>query len=82
MSNKNQKITYPILVTGAAGQVGAVGFKIVEQLQAKAVPVRRHRVFCQYFTSDGIPNEYHRNKFKLTTKVTRGSTIVWSFFLS
>ncbi|MFI5343337.1 MAG: NmrA family NAD(P)-binding protein [Chlamydiales bacterium] len=30
----------PILVTGAAGQVGAVGFKIVELLRAKAIPVR------------------------------------------
>jgi len=30
----------PILVTGAAGQIGAVGFKIVECLRAKGVPVR------------------------------------------
>ena len=33
-------ITSPILVTGAAGQVGAVGFKIVEVLRGKGVPVR------------------------------------------
>ncbi len=38
-SNKNQ-VNHPILVTGAAGQVGAVGFKIVEFLRAKAIPVR------------------------------------------
>lgn len=31
---------HPILVTGAAGQVGSVGFKIVELLRAKQVPVR------------------------------------------
>jgi NAD(P)H dehydrogenase (quinone) len=33
-------ITSHILVTGAAGQVGAVGFKIVELLRGKGVPVR------------------------------------------
>jgi NAD(P)H dehydrogenase (quinone) len=33
-------ITSPILVTGAAGQVGSVGFKIVELLRGKGVPVR------------------------------------------
>jgi uncharacterized protein YbjT (DUF2867 family) len=33
-------ITKPILVTGAAGQVGAVGFKIVELLRSKDIPVR------------------------------------------
>jgi len=30
----------PILVTGAAGSVGSVGFKIVELLRAKSMPVR------------------------------------------
>jgi len=30
----------PILVTGAAGNVGSVGFKIVEQLRSKNIPVR------------------------------------------
>jgi len=30
----------PILVTGAAGNVGAVGFKIVELLRSKNLPVR------------------------------------------
>jgi NAD(P)H dehydrogenase (quinone) len=41
-SNKNQvnAINNPILITGAAGQVGAVGFKIVELLCAKKIPVR------------------------------------------
>jgi NAD(P)H dehydrogenase (quinone) len=33
-------ITSPILVTGAAGQVGSVGFKIVELLRGKGIPVR------------------------------------------
>jgi NAD(P)H dehydrogenase (quinone) len=33
-------ITRPILVTGAAGHVGAVGFKIVGLLRGKGVPVR------------------------------------------
>jgi uncharacterized protein YbjT (DUF2867 family) len=33
-------ITRPTLVTGAAGQVGSVGFKIVELLRGKGVPVR------------------------------------------
>lgn len=33
-------ITRPILVTGAAGQVGSVGFKIVELLRGQGVPVR------------------------------------------
>ena len=37
---KQESITNPILVTGAAGQVGSVGFKIVELLRAKEVPVR------------------------------------------
>lgn len=31
---------HPILITGAAGQVGAVGFKTVELLCAKGIPVR------------------------------------------
>ena len=30
----------PILVTGAAGQVGGVGFKIVELLRERGAPVR------------------------------------------
>jgi len=30
----------PILVTGAAGKVGSVGFKIVEMLRSKSLPVR------------------------------------------
>jgi NAD(P)H dehydrogenase (quinone) len=33
-------ITRPILVTGAARQVGSVGFRIVELLRGKGVPVR------------------------------------------
>jgi len=33
-------VTKPILVTGAGGQIGAVGFKIVELLRAKDMPVR------------------------------------------
>jgi len=33
-------VNEPILVTGAAGAVGSVGFKIVEQLRAQGVPVR------------------------------------------
>jgi NAD(P)H dehydrogenase (quinone) len=33
-------ITSPILVTGAAGHVGSVGFKIVELLRGKGIPVR------------------------------------------
>jgi NAD(P)H dehydrogenase (quinone) len=43
MHNKTHQpgaITSPILVTGAAGQVGAVGFKIVELLRGKGIPVR------------------------------------------
>jgi nucleoside-diphosphate-sugar epimerase len=32
--------TKPILVTGAAGRVGSVGFKIVELLRQKGLPVR------------------------------------------
>jgi uncharacterized protein YbjT (DUF2867 family) len=31
---------HPILVTGAAGQIGSVGFKIVKILREKAIPVR------------------------------------------
>lgn len=33
-------LNHPILVTGAAGQIGGVGYKIVELLRAKAIPVR------------------------------------------
>lgn len=38
----NQKYdpNHPILVTGAAGQIGAVGFKTVELLCADKIPVR------------------------------------------
>jgi len=32
--------TPPILVTGAAGRIGSVGFKIVQQLREKGLPVR------------------------------------------
>jgi len=32
--------TQPILVTGAAGRIGSVGFKIVQQLREKGLPVR------------------------------------------
>jgi len=38
--DQTDAITSPILVTGAAGQVGSVGFKIVEILRGKGVPVR------------------------------------------
>lgn len=38
--NQETTTNHPILVTGAAGQVGAVGFKIVELLCAKEIPVR------------------------------------------
>ena len=38
--NQTDSITTPVLVTGAAGQVGSVGFKIVELLRQKKVPVR------------------------------------------
>ena len=41
MKNNKKKVTIsPILVTGAAGQVGSVGFKIVELLRSKNIPVR------------------------------------------
>jgi nucleoside-diphosphate-sugar epimerase len=42
ISNKHRVngVDAPILVTGAAGQVGGVGFKIVKLLRAKDVPVR------------------------------------------
>lgn len=39
-TNQPGAITSPILVTGAAGQVGSVGFKIVELLRGKGIPVR------------------------------------------
>ena len=39
-TNQTGAITSPIVVTGAAGQVGSVGFKIVELLRGKGVPVR------------------------------------------
>jgi Predicted nucleoside-diphosphate-sugar epimerases len=39
-TNQQDVITSPILVTGAAGQVGSVGFKIVELLRGKGVAVR------------------------------------------
>ncbi len=39
-TNQQDAITSPILVTGAAGKVGSVGFKIVELLREKGVPVR------------------------------------------
>jgi len=39
-TNETGTITTPILVTGAAGQVGSVGFKIVELLRSKGIPVR------------------------------------------
>lgn len=38
MNSNNHE--HPILVTGAAGHVGGVGYKIVEQLRSKAIPVR------------------------------------------
>lgn len=38
--NHKYETDHPILVTGAAGQVGAVGFKTVELLCAKGIPVR------------------------------------------
>jgi NAD(P)H dehydrogenase (quinone) len=42
IATKNQvkESDSPILVTGAAGQVGAVGFKIVKLLREKSIPVR------------------------------------------
>ena len=40
-TNQPGAITSPILVTGAAGQVGSVGFKIVELLRGKGISVRR-----------------------------------------
>ncbi|MDB5907440.1 MAG: hypothetical protein JWP34_1554 [Massilia sp.] len=39
-TNQPGAVTSPILVTGAAGAVGSVGFKIVELLRGKGVPVR------------------------------------------
>ena len=33
-------MTYPILVTGAAGRVGGVGGLVVEALQRRGLPVR------------------------------------------
>jgi len=40
MNNQESSKHKPILVTGAAGQVGSVGFKIVQLLRAKGLPVR------------------------------------------
>ena len=38
--NQKYDTNHPILVTGAAGQIGGVGFKTVELLCSKAIPVR------------------------------------------
>jgi len=38
--SKTNELTKPILVTGAAGKLGGVGFKIVELLRAQSIPVR------------------------------------------
>jgi hypothetical protein len=38
--NQTYKANRPILVTGATGQIGGIGFKTVELLCAEKVPVR------------------------------------------
>ena len=38
--NQKYDTHYPILVTGAAGQIGGVGFRTVEFLCAEKIPVR------------------------------------------